>query len=95
MRVSNISWFCIDFRLGRFFSAQKRTPATKAGGDLNEVSSNFIHTLFLTENLKGRVLLEAISKTFQRRVANLEKEHPLFTEALQKTNKDLNNGKLS
>ncbi|TMN21824.1 nucleotidyl transferase AbiEii/AbiGii toxin family protein [Lentibacillus cibarius] len=38
-----------------------------------------IYTLLTTENFEGRVLLEAVYETFQRRGTHIEREHPLFS----------------
>lgn len=40
-----------------------------------------IYSLLVTENFDGRVLMEAVHETFQRRGTNLAKEHPVFSEA--------------
>lgn len=43
-----------------------------------------IYTLLTTENFDGRVLMEAVSETFQRRGTQVNREHPVFLEAFAK-----------
>ncbi|WP_051330738.1 nucleotidyl transferase AbiEii/AbiGii toxin family protein, partial [Aneurinibacillus terranovensis] len=43
-----------------------------------------IYTLLTTENFDGRVLMEAVFETFQRRGTQVEREHPVFSEAFAK-----------
>ncbi|WP_349772223.1 nucleotidyl transferase AbiEii/AbiGii toxin family protein [Brevibacillus borstelensis] len=43
-----------------------------------------IYTLLTTEHYDGRVLMEAVFETFQRRGTQLEREHPVFSEQFAK-----------
>ncbi|MDR7314883.1 nucleotidyl transferase AbiEii/AbiGii toxin family protein [Brevibacillus nitrificans] len=43
-----------------------------------------IYTLLTTENFDGRVLMEAVFETFQRRGTKVVREHPVFSEEFAK-----------